>query len=102
MKYSTLTQEEINQKYETIQTFWSLEKNKLICNCKFPDFSSAFSFLTEVAILSEKMNHHPRITNTYGNVGLEIWTHEINGLTQLDFEFAEAVNKLLNMRRNLF
>ena len=102
MKYSKLTQEEINQNYENVQTFWSLEKNKLICNCKFPDFSSAFSFLTEVAILAEKMDHHPTIINTYGNVSLEIWTHDVGGLTKLDFEFAETVNKLLDVRRNLF
>jgi 4a-hydroxytetrahydrobiopterin dehydratase len=53
-------------------------------------------------MISEKLNHHPNITNAYGFVKLELQTHDLGGLTKTDFKFAESVIQLMDMRRNLF
>ena len=60
---------------------------------RFPDFVSAFSFMTEVALVAERMNHHPEWTNVYGRVDVALSTHDAGGLTRLDFELAEAMNR---------
>jgi len=75
---------------------WSEENNKLYRSFTFKDFTEAFAFMTKVAAIAEKMDHHPTWTNTYNK--LEIWlnTHDAGDIvTQKDREMAEAIDKLL-------
>ena len=55
---------------------WQEQDNKLIRNFQFDNFITAFSFLTKVAILAEKHNHHPEIFNVYNRVTLKLSTHD--------------------------
>jgi 4a-hydroxytetrahydrobiopterin dehydratase len=73
---------------------WRLDGNKIQKEFLFADFNEAFRFLTGVAILAEKANHHPEIWNVYNRVRLCLSTHEAGGLTALDFALAAAVEKL--------
>jgi 4a-hydroxytetrahydrobiopterin dehydratase len=50
--------------------------------------------LTSLALVAERMDHHPEIFNVYNRVKLELETHDANGITKLDFELAAAANKL--------
>lgn len=59
----------------------------------FNSFSEAFAFVTRVALLAEKMNHHPTIHHAYKNVTLEMWTHDVGGLSDLDFKMAKAIEQ---------
>lgn len=61
---------------------------------RFPDFLSALRFVNEVGRLAESHQHHPDIALGWGYVRLTIWTHSANGLTDLDFRLAEAVEQL--------
>ena len=60
----------------------------------FPDFRSALDFVVEVGELAEEQGHHPDITLTGGEVGIQIWTHKIDGLTESDFVLAAKIDEL--------
>jgi 4a-hydroxytetrahydrobiopterin dehydratase len=54
----------------------------------FPDFKSALTFTNALAEVAESQGHHPDIHLAWGKVGVEIWTHKIDGLTESDFILA--------------
>ena len=74
---------------------WKEEKNKLKKTFRFKDFTEAFGFMAKVAIVAEKMDHHPTWTNTYNTVDFELSTHDAgNTVTALDRKLAEEIDKL--------
>ena len=73
---------------------WSIKENKLYRKFKFPDFISAFGFMTQAAIIAEKLNHHPEWSNVYNKVEISLTTHELGGLSKRDFELALEISKL--------
>ena len=74
---------------------WKEEDNKLVQHFEFKDFSEAFAFLSRVALLAEKHNHHPEIQNTYNKVSLSLTSHDAgNKVTDRDINLAKAIDKL--------
>ena len=74
---------------------WQEVDNKLVQEFKFHDFVEAFGFMTRVAILAEKMDHHPTWTNTYNTVTITLTTHDAgNTVTSRDRDLASAIDKL--------
>ena len=75
---------------------WKEESNQLYKRFCFKDFIEAFSFMTKVAFLAEKMNHHPRWTNVYNTVEIWLTTHDAgNIVTSKDQELAAQIDGLL-------
>ena len=74
-----------------IATAWELQDGKLQKTFRFKDFRTAFAFMTRVADSAESLNHHPEWRNTYNRVQVALSTHDAGGLTQLDFDLAEAI-----------
>jgi 4a-hydroxytetrahydrobiopterin dehydratase len=75
---------------------WTEENNALKKTFTFKDFSEAFAFMTRVALIAEKMNHHPTWSNTWNKVSLELSTHDAgNKVTDLDKKLAQAIDKLV-------
>ena len=75
---------------------WKESNNKLSSEFVFADFMEAFAFMTKVAILSEKMNHHPFWTNVYNKVHIQLSTHDAgNIVTDKDRTLAAAIDRLL-------
>ncbi len=60
----------------------------------FADFSEAFGFMTRVALLADKQDHHPEWSNVYNKVTIELTTHDAGGLTHRDTRLAKAIDKL--------
>jgi len=61
---------------------------------RFRNFREAFGFMTQVALVAEKMNHHPEWSNVYRSVDITLATHDAGGLTQLDLDLAEAIDRI--------
>ena len=79
----------------TNTTSWQEKDNTLYKSYTFVDFSATFAFMTQIALLAEKQNHHPRWTNTYNK--LEIWlnTHDAGDtITDRDWKLARAIDGL--------
>jgi 4a-hydroxytetrahydrobiopterin dehydratase len=75
---------------------WTHEDNKLKRTFTFRNFTEAFGFMTKVALIAEKMDHHPTWTNTYNTVAIELSTHDAgNIVTERDRKLAAAIDQLL-------
>jgi 4a-hydroxytetrahydrobiopterin dehydratase len=74
-------------------TNWNVIDGKLNRAFKFNDFVDAFSFMTKVAIVAEKMSHHPELSNTYNRVVIDLTTHDIGGIGPLDVELAKKIDE---------
>lgn len=75
---------------------WQEQDGKLVMEKTFANFSEAFSFLTRVALLAEKKNHHPSIENTYNKVRLTLCTHDAgNTITDKDRQLAAMIEDVL-------
>lgn len=75
---------------------WQEENNALYRRFQFKDFSEAFAFMTRVAILAEKHNHHPRWTNVWNTVEVWLNTHDAgNIVTDRDRALAKDIDALL-------
>jgi 4a-hydroxytetrahydrobiopterin dehydratase len=73
---------------------WTVVNGKLHKSYKFGDFVEAFGFMTKVAIVSEKMDHHPELFNVYNRVVIDLTTHDAGGISHLDLELAKKIDGL--------
>ncbi len=74
---------------------WKEENDRLMKTFVFKDFTEAFGFMTKVALVAEKMNHHPTWTNTWNTVSFELSTHDAgNTVTDLDRTLATVIDTL--------
>lgn len=75
---------------------WEEKDNKLVRTFKFKEFIQAWGFMSQVAIIAEKMNHHPNWSNVYNTVNIELTTHDAgNTVTDKDRKLAAAIDALL-------
>ena len=74
---------------------WKLVDNKLYRRLVFEDFVHAFGFITQIAILAEKANHHPEWANVYRTVDIYLTTHEVQGVSDRDFDLMNAINRII-------
>lgn len=75
---------------------WKEENNKLVKTFTFNNFIEAFGFMSKVAIVAEKMNHHPNWSNVYNKVNFELSTHDAgNIVTEKDRTLAAAIDALI-------
>lgn len=74
---------------------WALTKNgaAMTKTFQFKNFSQAWAFMSRVALLAEKMNHHPEWFNVYNRVEVTLNTHDAGGVTELDMAMAEKMDK---------
>ena len=74
---------------------WIEEDNKLKKTFRFDNFIEAFGFMTRVAFVAEKMDHHPNWSNVYNSVSFELNTHDAGDIvTEKDHKLAAEIDKL--------
>jgi len=89
-----LTHAQIMPLLEQLETGWSaVDDHHLAKVYKFKDFADALAFTNRVGAIAEEQGHHPNIELAWGRVGLTIWTHAIDGLTESDFILAAKADK---------
>lgn len=72
---------------------WESRDQTLFKSFKFKNFSAAWAFMSRVALLAEKMDHHPDWTNVYNRVDITLTTHDAGGVTENDTKMAQAIEK---------
>ena len=77
---------------------WRIQDRRLQKTFEFTDFSTAFAFMTQVALAAEHMNHHPEWRNVYRIVEVALTTHDAEGITALDFELAATMERAAGPR----
>ena len=73
---------------------WELADGKLHRELRFDDFVAAFGFMASVALVAEKLDHHPEWRNVWNTVEIDLTTHSAGGITELDFQLAERIGQL--------
>lgn len=73
---------------------WELVGGKLHRELRFDDFAAAFGFMASVALVAEKMDHHPEWRNVWNTVEIDLTTHSAGGVTDADFTLAERIDEL--------
>jgi 4a-hydroxytetrahydrobiopterin dehydratase len=73
---------------------WELREGRLCRGFRFAGFVEAFGFMTQVALLAERLNHHPDWSNAYNRVEIALTTHDLGGLSTLDVELARGIAQL--------
>lgn len=73
---------------------WQVLDGKLYREFVFANFVEAINFIDRVATWAETWNHHPEWSNVYNRVKVELWTHDVGGISHLDFQLAKKMNEL--------
>ncbi len=73
---------------------WELRENALHRELTFRDFVEAFSLMTSVAFMAERMGHHPEWSNVYNRVTILLTTHDVGGVTENDLMMARDISRL--------
>jgi 4a-hydroxytetrahydrobiopterin dehydratase len=68
-------------------------RDAIVRSLKFGTFAEAFGFMAEIALVAERMDHHPEWSNVYNRVEVLLATHESGGVTERDLKLAEAIDK---------
>jgi len=93
MKAQKLSDSEIQSRLKKTAG-WGLVNGKLHRAFECKDFAAAFGKMTQVALVAESMNHHPEWFNVWNKVVVDLNTHSVQGISNLDFELAEKINEI--------
>jgi len=89
----TYSEAEVKKHLKANLRSWSFEKGLIQREFEFRDFTEAFSFMTAVALLAERADHHPEWSNVYNKVSIALCTHSAGGITQKDFYLAAEIDR---------
>ncbi len=92
MKREQLNPTELQEALTTLGSPWQVKNDKLHASFKFDDFVAAFGFMTKMALIAERMNHHPEWFNVYNRVEVDLTTHDSGGITMLDINLAQEMS----------
>jgi 4a-hydroxytetrahydrobiopterin dehydratase len=77
---------------------WEKIEGKLCKDFKFNNFIESFSFITKIALESEKMDHHPDILISYNKVNIKLITHDTNQISEKDIDLAKKIDELITQK----
>jgi 4a-hydroxytetrahydrobiopterin dehydratase len=96
MVIRALSEDEIRSRMES-RPEWKLASDRISRSFRFGSFVEAFGWMSSVALVAEKLNHHPEWRNVYSKVEVELTTHDVGGLSERDFELAAEMDRLANL-----
>ncbi len=80
---------------EPIPHGWERRDDRLHREIVFGNFREAFGFMSQVALLAEKADHHPDWSNSWNRVVIDLTSHDAGGVTERDIALAEAINEIV-------
>lgn len=86
--------QELEKLHQEVPNWQVSDEHHLTREFKFPDFRTALDFTNKVGEVAEQQGHHPDILLKWGSVGITLWTHKIDGLTESDFIMAAKIDTL--------
>lgn len=89
-----LTREEIEPLFKELKGWEVKDDSRLLKSYKFKDFKSSLDLAIKIGELAESENHHPDLLVRWGELGIELWTHAIGGLTESDFILAAKIDQI--------
>ena len=92
-EYVKLSDKEIEVEINKIRG-WKVINGKISKTIEFESFNEAFGFMTRVALEVEKLNHHQEWFNVYNKVKIELVTHDVEGISNYDFELARIIDNI--------
>jgi 4a-hydroxytetrahydrobiopterin dehydratase len=96
MKTIKLSEIAIEKKLETLLE-WEYYDDALHTDFEFDNFKDCMSAMNRIAFECESLNHHPEWTNIYNTLEIKLTTHDANGVTELDFKLAKAINIIVEV-----
>ena len=87
-----LDSQEVEESFKSLDG-WSLSEDNIKKTFIFSNFVEAFAFMTKCATYAEEINHHPEWTNTYNKVEVLLTTHDVQGLSEFDFQVASFMDR---------
>jgi 4a-hydroxytetrahydrobiopterin dehydratase len=93
MAAKKLAEAEVQERLSEVRG-WTLEGGKLHRAFQCKDFVAAFGNMTRVALVAEAMNHHPEWFNVWNKVVIDLNTHSVGGISDLDFKLAGKINEI--------
>lgn len=94
MTEKTYSAEDIQQLLDD-ESPWEVREDKLYRRLVFQDFINAFGFIAQLAVIAEKMNHHPEWANVYRTVDIYLTSHDVGGISDRDIAMMEKINELI-------
>lgn len=95
MEAQKLGKHEITRRLKSLKG-WTLQKGKLHRTFDCKDFIAAFGCMTRVALVAQEMNHHPEWFNVWNKVTVDLSTHSVGGVSNLDFELAAKIARIFS------
>jgi 4a-hydroxytetrahydrobiopterin dehydratase len=96
MAAKKLSEAEVKERLNEVQG-WTLQGGKLHRAFECKDFVGAFGNMTRVALVAEAMNHHPEWFNVWNKVVIDLHTHSVDGISELDFKLAGKINEIFGV-----
>ena len=88
-----IEKDQLENEFNNLSEKWSISDKFLICKYEFQNFNDALSFMNKVGVKCEEMDHHPKWTNVYNRLEIELFTHDKDGLTAKDFDLASFMDQ---------
>ena len=85
---------ELASLHQQVPQWKVIDEHHVTRSFTFPDFRKALDFVNQVGAIAEKQGHHPDLHLAWGKVGVEVWTHKIDGLTESDFILAAKIDQI--------
>jgi len=91
-----LTQDDIEKRLLRFPD-WDYYENAIHAEFEFDNFKDCFSAMSRIAFECEALNHHPNWANVYNTLNISLSTHDANGVTEKDFELAQAIENIVEV-----
>jgi 4a-hydroxytetrahydrobiopterin dehydratase len=96
MKRTRLEPSQVEHHLSTLTGWvWSQSPDRIGKKWVFDSFSLAMACIAKIGAIAERLDHHPKIISTYTHLSIELWTHDVQGLSALDFELAQEIDRLI-------